>query len=425
MDILNIGNNSFDTGAAAKEIASFGEAEFLAVLEMSSTSYAEHCKNEITKLSAEAREKMNLDSNVGSVGMAQDFSDNMLTTNIQNSFPLATWLLNTSFARQMRRAASRGLGNLFEDPDNEGRWSIMLPYVEYTLPPADTSGACCWVPMDIAKCANKAPIYMLCLKDCYSKMDEIINRIRRVGSNDLINYFQRRGETVEQAKRRMARLTMAYMTARNLILGLTTVGTNNLKPFHGLLEVMENDAVVNIDGGNVLAAFQALSCRLALLTDNTPSGGDYVIAVHPLLYRSIQEIVKPDIWNRLPSGWTVTSTGEVRFNGLRFLLDKLVPIDLQNGVGDAWLLSGNVVGGWLVTDLMPGNAFIDEQFTANDVPADGCASRCIYYWNLGTVANSNPNYLAVVSGIPISAACASALTGLDGLITPDTLVPFV
>lgn len=359
-----------------------------------------------------------LESNIGDVGIGRDYSNNQLNTQLMNDHPLLDWLLNTPFARSLRATTTRGLGSLYKDVES-GIWTLELPYTTYTLPPVDTSGACCWVPMDIAKCAATAPIYMLCLKDCYKKMDELMNKIRRAGGNDLTNYFLRPGETTFEARRRMARLTMAYLTAKNVILGVTTAGSETLKPFHGLLEVMENPAVINIDGGDILAAFQNLACRMRVLSGNN----QYVFATNPLTLEAINQAVTPDIRGNLPVNWT-RNGDTVAFKGIRFIEDKVLPVDLDLGLGEVWLLEGTSTGAWLATSLMPGPGYTSEDEEHNDVPTDGCASKCYYYWNLGTVANNNPYKLGVISGIPLPANCADALGGLDNLINPDTLVPW-
>lgn len=369
---------------------------------------------------AEAAQTVKLESNVGDVGMAPDYSNNQLASALMLEHPLLDWLMQTSMSAVLRRTARSGLAQMYKDQET-GEWMLMLPYTVYTLPPASTAGACCWVPFDIAKCAANAPLRLLCLKDCYSLFDKLVNKIRRAGSNDLTNYFLRPGETVQEARVRMARLTMAYMTARNVILGVSDAGTETLKPFHGLLEVMENPAVINIAGGNILQAMASLACRLNVLGGNT----NFVMAMHPLIYTALQQVVVRDIYGRVPAGWTISANGDVRFMGIRIIQDKIMPIDLDNGTGDIWLIDGNTTGVFLGTNLMPTRDFINDEFTATDNPDDGCASECTYYWNFGTVANSNPNRLAVITGVPISTNCTESLAGLDNITQPTTPAPFV
>lgn len=360
-----------------------------------------------------------LESNVGDVGMSIDYSINSLITELQNAYPLVNWLLNTPLSRRIRSSSRQGLAQMYKDED--GDWLLMLPFQVYTLPPQDTSGACCWVPFDIAKCAATAPLRLLCLKDCYTILDRLINENRRAGATDLTNYFLRRGESVQNARIRMARLTMAFMTARNLILGVLDAGTETLKPFHGLVQVLENEAVINIDGSNILAAFASLGCRMSVLGGSQ----NYVFAVHPLTYESIKFAAAPDIYNRMPANWSRNANGDTFFMGHQFITDKSVSLDLDIGLGEVWMLNGDHVGAYLATDLMPTRSFISNEFTGNDNPDDGCATECTYYWNYGTVFSDNPNYLAVITGIPILSACTESLAGLDNLLQPDTLVPFV
>lgn len=414
---MNFSNSTLESMSLDIEKA-FGEIEMAIHAAERAGVHKEKIAEEAIKSLGAGTNVEKMESNVGDVGIGHDLSNNSLNTQLMNDHPLLDWLLNTPFARALRATTTRGLGSLYKDVES-GIWTLQLPYTVYTLPPVDTSGACCWVPMDVAKCAATAPIYMLCLKDCYKIMDKLMNQIRRAGGNDLTNYFMRPGESAFAARRRMAGLTMAYLTAKNVILGVTSAGTETLKPFHGLLEVMENPAVINIDGGDILAAFQNLACRMRVLDGNN----QYVFATNPLTYEAINQAITPDIRGMLPANWT-RSGDTIRFMGIRIITDKVMPVDLNLGLGEVWLLEGTSTGAWLATSLIPGPGFRTEQADHNDVPADGCASECYYYWNLGTVANNNPYKLAVISGIPLPANCADALGGLDNLINPDTLVPW-
>ena len=94
-------------------------------------------------------------------------------------------------------------------------------------------------------------------------MDSLVNETRKIKANDMVCYFQREGETIKEAQKRMDLISMAYFTAINVILGTMATGTATLKPFHGLLEVMEDKAVIKIVGTNVLSAFDSVALRLA------------------------------------------------------------------------------------------------------------------------------------------------------------------
>lgn len=355
-------------------------------------------------------------SNVGDIGRVPNMSNAQLRNPIQNEFPVVDWLMSTAASQQMR--AARGLAHPFKDVD--GEWTLLLPYTVGTLPPADTSGACCWVPLDIAKCGGTVKLKLLCLKDCDNIFDNLVNQTRVAGAQDFTNYFLRPGETVKAARERMALMSMAWFTARNIMMGFDNAGTDTLKPFHGLYQVMENPAVINIHGSSILEAFDKLYCRLQVL-----GTGDFVFAVHPLVYQGIDAMIVPGRWNTLPQGWTRNGT-ELRFHNIRFIQDKNMPINMVNASGTVFLLEGNSTGVYMGTDLMPTQSFRRHGFTSTDDPAQGCASECDFYYNYGAAFNTNPNRLAVISDVPIDLACAGdTLFGLEGLIQPDTLVPMV
>lgn len=371
-------------------------------------------KFNLMQLESVATDIETLSSNIGEIGMGIDYSNNTLANEMQNRFPLVDWLLRTPASRRIRAQRDRGTLTIHR---NDGELYLVAPWTVGTLPPEDTTGECCWIPFDLTKCGQEVPLKLLCLKDCDKILDNFVFGQKRFGSNDLVGEFANVGETVKEARNRMARVSMAWFTARNIILGTTTTATATLKPFHGLLEVVEDPAVVKVLGSNILAAFDMLGCRISQL-----GSGDYVFAVHPLVYESIKREVTLDRFGRYPEGWSRNGE-EVTYSGIGFIRDKLVPVDMSAGTGDVWLLDGEQVGAMMGTELQPGERFIRRTFDTDTVE-NGCANECTYYYNYGTVFGGNTNHAAVITNVPVSANClGDALTGLDLLIQPETLVP--
>lgn len=358
-------------------------------------------------------------SNVGTVGIGTNYSDNVPANPFQNVFPLVSWLMNTAASRKMQGAMNRGAWSVTKKP-GDGKYYIQLPWMYGTTEPKNTQGECCWVPLDLAKCGSDAPLALLCLKSCEPIMDSLVNETRKIKANDMICYFQREGESPKEAQKRMDLISMAYFTAINVILGTSATGTETLKPFHGLQEVMEDKAVIKIAGTNILAAFDSVGCRLAVLGD-----GDYKFACHPLVYEAIKAAVVPGKFNgEYPEGWNKTVNGDVTFKGYGFIADKLVPCDITKATGDIWVLEGNTVGMVMGTTLQPAENFRRHTFGATDTPSEGCGTECNYYYNFGAVFGTNANKLAVIYGVPMSANClGSALDGLDLVLNPKTIVP--
>ena len=125
-----------------------------------------------------------------------------------------------------------------------------------------------------------------------------------------------------------------------------------------------------------------------------------------------------------PDGWT-RSGDEIRFHGISFIQDKLVPVDMEDGTGEVWVLSGESVGLYLGTDLMPAEEYIRLSGDFGKTPAEGCAETCTYYYNFGTAMGNNANRLLRIVDVPIGGACLSAIGDLGGLIQPQTLIPKV
>lgn len=357
-------------------------------------------------------------SNVGTVGIGTDYSDNSPANPFQNVFPLVSWLMATPASRKTQNAMNRGAWSLSKKED--GKFYIQLPFTYGTTEPKSTQDECCWVPLDLAKCGSNAPLALLCLKSCEPIMDNLVNETRKIKSNDMICYFQREGETIKDAQKRMDLISMAYFTAINVILGTMATGTATLKPFHGLLEVMEDKAVIKIAGANVLSAFDSVGLRLAALGD-----GDYKFACHPLVLEGIKSVIVPGKFNgEYPDGWTKSENGEITFKGHGFVADKLVPCDITAGTGDVWVLEGNTVGLVMGTTFQPSEKFQRHTFGATDNPSEGCGTHCDYYYNFGCAFGTDANRLMVIQGIPMSAATlGDALNVLDLVLKPTTIVP--
>ena len=341
----------------------------------------------------------------------EDFS---LRNELQNRYPLATWLSESRFSQTLR---SRSRNTLFVRPGTEGGWVMEVPGSVYTLEPVNSGDDCCWTIPDFAKCSGEVPLSMVCLKDCNNIFDDMVYERLRIDRRVSLEGFAREGETLDSVENRIRHLWMAFYTFHTVILGTMNTSDNIVKPFHGLLEVLQNDAVVSISGANILAAFDSIACRLDVL-----GGNGWAFALNPLLYRSLEEVVRPDERGNLPTGWAKDGNGRLTFHGIGFIDDKLVPVDLEEGKGDIWLIDGEATGMFL--GYAVGNEKeISKDFTEKE-KAEGCGEICYYLYNYGTVANNNANRLMVISGVAVSSSCTE-IGDLAGLINPTTLVPAV
>lgn len=332
---------------------------------------------------------------------------------IQQNFPLATWLLNTSFARTLRRRSV--------DPQvfrkGENGWEMTVPGAVWTVPPTQLGeGECCWVAPDFAKCSGVVPMNLLCLKDCDSVFDSLVYDRLRINAKGAFAGIAREGESVADVNRRINRLWMAFFSAKTVELGTVNNATNITKPFHGLVEVLENPAVIKIDGSSILGGFDEFACRAMVLG----RVGDFVIWVHPLIKASIEAVIRPDMFGNMPYGWTRRGDA-IYFNGMAVRESNSVPVDLEAGTGEAWVLDGGSVGAFLATTLMPEASFIKT--SGIDTSADACGAKCDYYYNYGAVASNNAWRMAVIQDIPIANACINSTADLGNILVPQTLIP--
>lgn len=331
---------------------------------------------------------------------------------MENNFPLASWLLGTPMSRVIRNRF-----DMEHVSQTDSGWSLKIPGTFWTeIPAAQAQTECCWIPLNFDKCCSEVPMNLLCLKDCDSVFNNLVKRDLRVTSRNAMSGISNAGENAETVERRIARLSFMFFQAHTAILGMDNTYTNILKPFHGLMQVLENPAIQSLYAYDILGVFDELGCRLDVLGGL----GNYVIAVNPLIYSSIDAAVVRGQYGEYPSGWDKRD-GRLYFRGIRFLEDKLVPVDMSTGTGEAWVLDANSVGLFMATNLMVGDDFIKE--SGVDTSEDSCGAECTYYYNYGAAFGNNANRLAKIVGIPINSACASVLGDLEGLITPQTLIP--
>ena len=338
-------------------------------------------------------------------------------TEIINRFPLVEWLLRTSLTQRVRNEINNG-GTCLVHKDCDGKWVVETPRELWSKIPAESSEEeCCWQPFDFAKCGGNSPLFLLCLKSCEDMMDVLMDRNVVMGSD--IPGLAGRRESLREVKRRVDRLSMAFYTAYTAILGHDNVFTNILKPFRGLAQVMENPAVAVINGTNILSAFDSVACRMALL-----GSGNFVFAINPVLYQGLLSEIRRGQYGDLPTGWT-REGDTIRFRGMSFIQDRLVPVDLASGTGEIWVLNGEAVGLYLATNLMPSDEFIRVDGDYNKNREDGCAEECVYYYNIGAALGNNANKLIRIVDVPLSGACTASIGDLGNLIVPQTLIPAV
>lgn len=368
----------------------------------------------LDSVAVEPADMMKLSTNfIDIISDCEGIEDFTVRNALEDYYPLVNWLLNTPFARTMRARSTNP--QLFHKSTEENvEWEMEVPGTVWTLEPSNEGTDCCWTMPDFAKCSSTVPLFMLCLKDCDKIFDQMIMERLRINDRTDLAGIARSGETVDTVNERLRIMWFAFYLAHTAILGTSATSDNITKPFHGLLEVLQNDAIISLDGSNIAAAFASLSCRLDVL-----GGSDYVFALNPLIYGTLLREIVPNEYGQYPADWS-RNGDELRFKGIGFLRDKLVPVNMTAGTGDIWLLSGDAVGLFFGFNLS--NPYeIRNDFT-EQTKADGCGQVCTYLYNFGTVANNNANRIMVISGVPISSACTE-IADLAGLINPKTLIP--
>lgn len=368
-----------------------------------------------------------LASNIGDV--AKDCCGNELDLRgvINREFPIISLLLRTQLSSQLRGNFTN-CNTIYKRNEDVGRdmYYLQVPASVYSLPVKSTIGECCFAPIDLAKCAGEVPLFRLCLKDCET-LDDILmaDEIKlNTGIAGLVN----KGMSLRQARLVMDRLSYVFQAGKNIINGVKDLETETQKPFHGLLEVYENPAVIPITAQfGILNAFKSLGCRI-----NAMRGNDtFWFTCHPIVYQAIRSRIHQNVYGELPDGWSKLGNeyslykdipmGDLTFNGIPFVLDKNLTPDIVGQTGEVYMISSNAVGMWLKNDLANPKqfgGFTDDNFI--EEAYDECGSRCMFLYTIGAVVNNNADRIAKIVDIPLDNVCLTGLQGID--IVPQTLI---
>jgi len=372
-------------------------------------------------------------SNFAEVGLCRSYAESFLANSLVNGNPLLAWLMNTPLTRRMANIFERGLPMVTYNGDNTA--TIQLFSEVYTDELPDTTGECCWLAPDIALESQDAFIRLVCLKDCASILERLIQSRQRITANDRLEAFRIQGETVEQARFRLNMMTLAFAQMVNLILGSANLQTGIFKGVPGLVGVMSDPRVLAVpcDGG-ILSSFEQLACRIEVLrmVNRSHAGDAMVFVTHPLVIASLRkalyaEACQDGMNSCLPYGWDFTGgwNGTFSFMGIPFMSQTVFPINMQTGTGEIWLLNANSVGMFtMAPGLMPtSDMIVHIQDATGASPDSSCMEDCWYYYNvIGTFA-TDYNRLAKLVTCPIDPECMRGVTGFENVLQPTTLVP--
>lgn len=381
-------------------------------MQTTETIFTQEVVNEL----ADAVQK-NIQNN-GVVGISRDFS---------KAVPQLGELGLTSpmVASLLEAVSESAIGDFSKN--EKGEW-VVSSYSWGTADPDDGEG-CCFVPFELQAAKEQAKIFKLCLKDCETTLDKMMNSQLGFKGTDLVNYFQRLGWTYDQSLKFLAWYSFAFRTQRVIAQGLTTLkGVKGLRPFHGVAEVMAHNAVTPIKSADVLAAFAQAGAVLDIL--NQSAQGDYKIFVHPLGHIAIEEKIVPGINGQLPAGWERGNFGTyqgvpvtLKFHGVPVVKDIYVPKDQKAGTFEAYIIdTATTKASMVYKDLMiPEDAIYTGQTLDPDTNCDFVT--CDIYENAGVVHSANYARNILVAGMQLSGNTpANIFTRIQSVL--DGEVPF-
>jgi len=266
----------------------------------------------------------------------------------------------------------------------------------WTEVPEVSDDACCWTTPGMAGCLTTTDLNYLCIKDCKDIIESVWEDMTSRGPADATAPFGGSNET--QERRNQVLTWFKWFVYRNMVLGTPDVSGNNLKPFHGLLEFMESDYVLSINGASLLAAMEQVRCQLKHLQ------GNWVIGAHPLVADDVQQ--------------AVTASGL----NIRVLRQDFLPVDPETGKTELVLVSLESMGAILSHRI--DNPMYRHQIIPSTDPTQGCMVECDTYGLMGGLFLRDFNGLIKITDVDLTGSCGpNAFYGMQGQINPETLMP--
>lgn len=341
-------------------------------------------------------------------------------------------LTSPMVASMLEGISTSTIGEFRKDPTT-GKWKV-VGYTWGTTDPDDGEG-CCFVPFELQACKDEAEVYFLCLKDCETVLDKMMNEELSYKGTDLLNYFQKLGMTYDESLKFMAWYSFAFRTQRTIAQGLTNLsGVPGLRPFHGIAEVMSHKAVTPLKGTDIIGGFAQAGCVLDVL--NAGGSSNYAIFVHPLGYAAIDEVITEGRNGKLPAGWARRSgsfagqSTELYFKGIPVVKDPYVPKDLENtNTFEAYIIDTSTTRVSMKhPELMIPESAIRTGQTLD--PDDNCTMViCDIYENAGVAHSSNYARNILIADMPLGANCSAGVfsrvqNALDGTVPfPMATIP--
>lgn len=324
--------------------------------------------------------------------------------------PLSRILINNGVAR----AATWNV-----DPCKTGKskWFIQTPFVINDTPVGqdDDGAGCCVGTPEVQACNYKLGINQLCVKDCTDTvLDEIMEDVVKIKTIDTTMPHRGAGDTLSQARRKWVLAYSDFIVRRNVILGTPDFSGDGMRPFDGLLSRLLDKRVFTLDGSaGALTSILALDCRLTALG---LSPANYVVAINPILMPSLLQEVRTYMKTDPLTKWRYNErTGEVSYNGLRFVESRFVDVNLENNTTSMWLIDTSKVGIKLTHEP---NALLRKRKESQD----DCGGHCMTFHTAGTTVVTNWTGLVLVKNVRLNSICDSlALSGLDAFVNSGVI----
>jgi len=304
-------------------------------------------------------------------------------------------------------AAARRVKSVLEYKEDctTGDGYIVIGKEAYTTLPEDTGGACCYRPsLEMEAKQYLAKPARICMERCYTEdeLDTLKDRkVLPIDANPLAltgtNWYER---DIQE----FSNLATMFLE-RTVALGQKDISAPLLRPFPGLLDVINKESTITLDGSNLLSTIKTIDC-----TDSFVQG-DWLVLGNAIGIKAFNQAMATFSEK---AGYTPG----FKYQTQEF---KSAIFSLESMTTELWILDLNKVG--LILDGAP--TFNLNELTARETYSDSdpCYQVCVQFKRRGFVFSTGLNSVFRVQNVGVGVDCASVIGRFAPLANQFTLIP--
>jgi hypothetical protein len=313
--------------------------------------------------------------------------------------------VNAIRSGQKSQELKRDLGLLMRQ-DSNGKYFIQSANI--TIGDI-TENACFATLPTLGSCLGpKGFLHTYEMRYCFENRDDILFGSKMQATGSPLNVpFRNDGDNADSVNSRLIAQYTQFMMNRAHIIG-TETSPNPSTVWSGLAQYFTS-LNVQASVGNPITSIEFLSACL-----DDVIGGTWINGIHYLGYASMEKQLR-----NTPAGqivdWAIVN-GRLEYKGQPVYKTYLMPFDTGTSTTQLFRVNTNYVG---LIEVLPERVEIKEL-----LDDQGCMKKCVSWAYGGGVIVTDERAIQLISGVPVDAACLTALSGA-GFNTVNPTSPFL